>query len=161
MFTAFGSRYEDEARQYFELVTGEKVVEFGLLLHPDNPWLAASPDGVTTSGKCVEIKVPMRRAIVSGEVPHHYIPQVQVQMATCGCHATYFIQYKPACMTPDRKPFLDITIVEFDKKWFQDSLPTLKTFWEEYMARKAVHVPDDTPPTVVTTTIVDGLYDDY
>lgn len=155
MFTAHGQKYEDEARDLMVEALGEKVLDFGLLVHPEHSWLAASPDGITTTGKCVEIKCPLRRVIVPGEVPHHYIPQVQVQMAVCNMSSTLFVQYRPANSSPDGRSILDITVVERDHAWLDAQLPLLKRFYNEYMAALEVYVPPPPP----TSTIVDDLYD--
>ena len=159
MFTAHGQKYEDEARDMMASVLGETVLDFGLLLHPDHPWLAASPDGVTLSGKCVEIKCPLKREIVPGHIPHHYVSQVQVQMSVCDLNETIFVQYRPGFMNPDRKPLLDVVVVERDRQWFDDNLPAMKAFWEEYMAARETYIPEPLPPPP-TSRIVDDLYDD-
>lgn len=155
MFTAHGQKYEDEARDLMVAALGEHVLDFGLLVHPEHPWLAASPDGVTTTGKCVEIKCPLRRVIVPGQVPHHYMPQVQVQMAVCNMSSTLFVQYRPAHLTTTGQCILDITVVERDPAWLDTQLPHLKRFYDEYMAALEVYVP--LPPP--TCTIVENLYD--
>lgn len=159
MFTAHGQKYEDEARDMMATVLGETVLDFGLLVHPEHTWLAASPDGVTTSGKCVEIKCPLRRTIVPGHVPSHYWPQIQVQMQTCNLDSTLFVQYRPAALNPDKRPILDIVVVERDDAWFQERLPKLKAFFDEYMAALETYIPDPPSPTRAST-IVDTLYDD-
>lgn len=156
MFLVHGVRYEAEACDAAMRSLGETCHEFGLLVHPDHPWLAASPDGVTTNGFCVEIKCPMKRAITPGHVPEHYYPQVQVQMFVTGCRFTYFVQYKPAFLMPDNRPFVDIVVVERDDAWLDDALPKMRAFWEEYDARRKSHVPR----CVVgdTCDIVEDLY---
>lgn len=154
IFTMHGQKYEDEARDMMASMLGEHVLDFGLLVHPDLPWLAASPDGITTTGKCVEIKCPLRRAIEPGVIPHHYMPQVQVQMAVCDLDSTLFVQYRPPHLNSDNKPFLDITVVERDRGWFEKHLPTMKTFFDEYMAALETYVP----PPPIPCTIVDTLY---
>ena len=58
-FMAHGVQYEDEARVKYEAIAGERVLEYGLMVHPDPAlsWLGASPDGVTeTTGRLLEIK---------------------------------------------------------------------------------------------------------
>ena len=75
--TRHGEKYEDEARILYEERHGEVVHELGLCPHPLHPWLGGSPDGVSESGKLVEIKCPPLRQIVPGEVPIHYMPQLQ------------------------------------------------------------------------------------
>lgn len=151
-----GVAYESEACEAVSRALGETCHEFGLLRHPEHPWLAASPDGVTEHGHCLEIKAPMKRVIVPGKVPGHYWPQVQVQMEVCDLDSCVFAEYKPAGFTIDGAPFLNITIVERDREWFADALPKLKAFWDEYMALKKTHVPPAPPPDLCD--IVEGLY---
>lgn len=158
LFTLHGQKYEDEARDLMAAALGEQVIDFGLLVHPTHTWLAASPDGVTTSGKCVEIKCPLRRTIVPGQCPSHYWPQVQVQLQVCDLDACLFVQFKPARMCPDNKHVLDIVTIERDNAWFEDALPKLKLFYDEYMAALETYVPDPLPP-LQQCTIVDALYD--
>jgi putative phage-type endonuclease len=153
IYTQHGQKYEDEARDLMAEQLGETVLDFGLLVHPTETWLAASPDGVTTSGKLVEIKCPLRRKIIPGHVPEHYLPQVQVQMFVCGIDSTLFVQYKPA---PDK--FMDITVVERDPAWIERNLPALRSFYDEYMAARQTHVPSPPPPPP-TCAIDDNLYE--
>lgn len=159
MFTAHGQKYEDEARDRMADALDEKVHDVGLLVHPDHPWLAASPDGITETAKCVEIKCPLRRAIVPGQVPSHYWPQIQVQMQTCGLDTTLFVQYRPASMNSDKRCVLDITVVPRDDGWFERKLPLLKAFHEEYMLALQTFVPPPPPPRRMPR-IRDNLYDD-
>lgn len=159
MFVAHGVKYEPEACDMLASALGEEILEFGLLVHPEYPWLAASPDGVTTRGQCIEIKCPLRRAIEPGHCPHHYIPQVQIQMQVCNLSSCVFAQFKPAALTADKKPFLDIMVVERDDAWFADVLPKLKAFYDEYMAARKTYVPEP-PPPLEECTVVDDLYDD-
>lgn len=55
--TRWGHLYEDEARRLYENKTGHFVYEFGVIPHRDLPWLGGSPDGITASGRLLEIKV--------------------------------------------------------------------------------------------------------
>lgn len=75
--TQHGVDHEDQVRDRFCEIMGETCLDFGLLVHPRKPWLAASPDGITLTGLMIEIKCPYKRRIVPGEVPHHYYPQVR------------------------------------------------------------------------------------
>ena len=140
MALVHGVKYEQEASDMGMRVLGETSFEFGLLVHEKYPWLAASPDGITSRGFAVEIKCPTKRQIVPGEIPHHYYPQVQVQMEVCDVPATYFIQYKPAYLNADQRPFVDIVVIERDRKWFADNVETLRSFWQEYMDKRDTHV---------------------
>jgi putative phage-type endonuclease len=163
---------EDIARRLYCERTGEEVAEYGLMIHPDHPWLGASPDGVTRSGKLVEIKCPVSREVIPGHVPEHYVPQIQVCMEVLDLEETVFIQYKPDTMTWPKPEVFDVTIVPRDRTWFAESLPILHSFWEEMIERrKTVVVPktsENVPKkrtitkkaTVLCCIIVDDLYPD-
>lgn len=157
MFLVHGVKYEDEARDAAMEALGETCFDFGLLVHPEHTWLAASPDGITARGACVEIKCPMKRKIVVGEIPHHYYPQVQCQMEVCNMDLTYFIEYLPAHMTEDRTPFVDIKVIPRDRRWFADNVAMLKSFWTEFQEAQKTHVPSPAPKGIVCE-IDDGLY---
>ena len=153
-----GVKYETEAAELAMSILGERMFEFGLIVHDEYPWLAASPDGITARGYCVEIKCPLRRKIVPGEVPHHYLPQIQVQMEVCNVDFCYFIQYKPGFMNEGGKPFIDIVVVERDKQWFEDRKDILLGFYTELMDRKKTHV-SVTEEASVIMIIQDDLYE--
>ena len=55
--TRWGHTYEDEARKLYERKTGEFVYEFGVIPHPVHTWIGGSPDGITATGRLLEIKV--------------------------------------------------------------------------------------------------------
>lgn len=160
MFVAHGQRYEDEARDWAAAAMGETVVDVGLVRHATLPWLAASPDGVTMTGKLMEIKCPLKREIKPGCIPSHYYPQVQCQMEVCDIDQTIFVQYKPAGLQPDGKAFLDIVVIDRDPLWFDTNKDALKCFWDEYMTKQAQHCPDEAEqPEAPQCLVVDELYD--
>jgi putative phage-type endonuclease len=154
-----GVHYENEACDYAMNILGKTNLEFGLIVHPELPWLAASPDGITTDGLCVEIKCPLRRKIVPGEVPHHYYPQIQIQMEVCNIDETLFIQYKPNHMTEGGDPYVDITRVARDREWFAKHRGALQNFWEEMEERRILHIQVDGKADENVIEIVDDLYD--
>ena len=153
IFVAHGVKYEDEARDLMCSAIGERVYEFGLLRHPTLDWLAASPDGVTATGRLVEIKCPLKRTIVPGHVPSHYMPQLQIQMECCDLDQTLFVQYKPPALT-DGPPELDIVVVERDVRWFDSNCDALYAFWNEYMAAQQTY----TPPPPPVCALDDAMY---
>ena len=55
--TRWGVLYEPEARKLYERKTGHFVYEFGVIQHQEHTWLGGSPDGVTETGRLLEIKV--------------------------------------------------------------------------------------------------------
>lgn len=172
MFVAHGQFYEQVACDWAAAALGETVLEVGLVRHATEPWLAASPDGVTLSGKLLEIKCPLKRAIQPGVVPGHYLAQIQVQMECCDMDETIFVQYKPAYLTDDGKAYLDTVTVKRDRDWFEAHRPALRAFWEDFTAAVAVQAatkkrkrgeleqgdePAAPPPGC---TVRDDMYDD-
>lgn len=152
--TRHGSEHEDMVRDRLCEITGEVALEFGLIVHPKYPWLAASPDGITTSGRMIEIKCPMYREIIPGHVPHHYYPQIQTQMEVCDLNFCIFCQWQPARFSKTGQEIFDITVVERDTRWFEKHKDALYSFWEDLMSRRARYVPPP-PPTCL---IRDDLY---
>jgi putative phage-type endonuclease len=128
IWTDYGTRLESEARDKYCAVTGETVFEIGLQAHRDYPWLGGSPDGITDSGKLIEIKCPPKREITS-TVPKYYVPQVQILMEIFELEECDFIQYKP-------NEKFEITRVTRDRKWFHESLPILEQFWNDVTERR-------------------------
>lgn len=57
--TAHGNRAESWARKCYEVSTGLKVLECGLMVNPAVPWLGCSHDGIVQNVKTVEFKCPV------------------------------------------------------------------------------------------------------
>ena len=127
--TRHGEKYEDEARILYE----EVVHELGLCPHPVEDWLGGSPDGVTESGKLVEIKCPPLRKIIPGEVPEHYMPQLQLCMEILDLESADFIQYKPAETNWPAPEEFDVVNIPRDREWWKTNLPVMRAFWEKVL----------------------------
>ena len=89
-----GIEMEDEARLYYERITGE-IVFPKVMIHPEYPWCIASLDGITLNEKrLVEIKCPGRDTIEmakNGKIPEFYVAQLQHQMMVTNLdNADYF-----------------------------------------------------------------------
>ena len=131
--TRHGEKYEDEARILYEQRHGEVVHELGLCPHPKYSFLGGSPDGVSESGKLVEIKCPPQRAIIPGEVPEHYMPQLQLCMEILDLESADFIQYKPAETNWPRPEEFDVVNVPRNREWFKTYLPVMRDFWDKVL----------------------------
>ena len=81
--TRHGQKYEDEAIELYCKKYNKKTFNFGLLPHPKIDFLAGSPDDITYDGIVIEVKCPLRRKIVLGEIPIHYQAQIRMNMEIC------------------------------------------------------------------------------
>jgi len=142
--TRWGQANEDQVRERAMQALGEVAWEVGLVIHEQLPWLGASPDGVTSTGKLIEIKCPYKRVPIPYEVPHHYWPQIQVQLECTNLDACYFVQWQPASLNGVEELFT-ITTVERDREWFKSVVGDLKDFHTELMARRAKYIPPPDP----------------
>lgn len=159
--TEHGNKYEDEARILYEQRYGEVVHEIGLCPHPKYPWLGGSPDGVSESGKLIEIKCPMSRQITP-EVPKHYMPQLQLCMEILDLEECDFIQYKAAEFNWPRPEEFVVTRVPRDRGWFEKYLPVMEAFWQKVLYHREhgieppkprkPRVPKEEPPQVCEIT---------
>jgi len=89
--TFWGQKYEQIASDIYSLIKGEDVMEFGLIIHDKYDWIGASPDGITPSGRMLEIKCPSRRKI-TGIPPLYYWIQVQLQLEVCNLDVCDFFE---------------------------------------------------------------------
>lgn len=126
--TRWGNLYEDVAIEKYSQLRNKKVYSFGLLIHPEYKWLGGSPDGITSDGILLEVKCPMTRKIIPGEVPHHYIAQVLLNMEICNLDIAHFIEFIPGKSDDDYE--INIVEVKRDREWFQESLPIMREFWD-------------------------------
>lgn len=129
--TRWGTYYEDIAIEKYSKLHDKEVLSFGLLIHPEHSWLGGSPDGITTDGVLLEVKCPLKRKIVMGEVPHHYLSQVLLNLEICDLELAHFIEYMPG--GSDDEYILNVVEVHRDREWFSKELPKMKEFWENVL----------------------------
>jgi hypothetical protein len=95
----WGWRYEPVARQLFEtcVAGGEVHDTMGRVRHHTLPNLAASPDGLITSGprtgRLVEIKCPITREL-DNTIPLDYYCQMQLQAEVCDAEAVEYVEIR-------------------------------------------------------------------
>jgi len=101
----WGWRYEPVVRDLFERCVAEGTVYDGLgrIRHPTLPRLAASPDGIITTGprcgRLVEIKSPISRKL-TGEIPLDYYCQMQLQAEVCDVAAVEYVECRCETFQP-------------------------------------------------------------
>jgi len=98
--TEWGVKYEDIAIAFYEEMFNVKVLDFGLIPHPEFNAFGASPDGICDDtgnndyvSRMVEIKCPPKRKFTK-TVPPHYGMQVQGQLEVCDLDECDFFQVK-------------------------------------------------------------------
>lgn len=104
----WGIRFEPVVKMILEEHWGAKILEAGRLLHPSDPLLAASPDGLILEakdparvGRLLEIKCPVTREI-TGTIPYEYWCQMQIQMEVTGIDECEYVEVKLDSITPKR-----------------------------------------------------------
>ncbi len=94
---ARGSELEDEARKYYEFITGHKVRQVGFVELDE--FVGCSPDGLIGEDGGLEIKCPALAAhvkyLLDDKMPSEYIPQVQGNMYITDREWWAFLSYYP------------------------------------------------------------------
>lgn len=141
-----GRKYEPIAIAKFERAYKAVVRYVAFMNHPKYTWIGGTFDGVaffaeTGEAAIIEVKCPPKRSI-SDKVPDYYVPQVQGYLEISGMDTAYFVQYKPAFVTPargiPRDEKLVVTKVERDPVYINDMLPSLWDAWSEIYVKKWV-----------------------
>ena len=127
----WGVKYEDVAIQIYEARNKTKVIEYGLIQHPEFLYLGASPDGITDEGVMVEIKCPSRRQI-TGIPPAYYYDQVQGQLEVCKLDRCDFLECKLAEYDDEEDYFND----NFEGDYTKTVANTEKGFTLEFLDKK-------------------------
>ncbi len=91
--TRWGQMFEEVISRIYMCKTGSQVLEFGLMRHPDVPFIGASPDGIRTDGIMIEIKCPQMRTI-KPVPPKYYWAQMQTQLEICDLEQCDFVEVK-------------------------------------------------------------------
>lgn len=86
----WGVAYEHIVTELHQSFLGTTIHAFNLIPHPTIDFLAASPDGISSDGRMVEIKCPYRR-IPTGMPKIQYWMQMQLQMECCDMEVCDFL----------------------------------------------------------------------
>lgn len=166
----WGRDNEARAQLAFMRETGLNVEQCGFFPYGDR--MGASPDGLTSDGCVLELKVPY--GLRNGgefkplsEQPH-YECQVQMELLATGCGHAYFAQYiapKGDPLAPDYVPEqIKIERVEHDPQWIDKVMPELDVFYRRLMAEldnpghlEPLRVQIDTPEAELILSEIDRL----
>jgi hypothetical protein len=142
-----GLEHEDDAIAAAEVQLCTLAKPGRFVVHPELPWLGASPDGFITElvpyppdryqdrqyFECdipIEAKCPRQ---LHSTVPPKYYDQVQTQIECCNVPYAYFVSW-----TENGGQW--VTKIERDVGWWLRSKPILEDFYDKYV------VPDIEPP---------------
>ena len=135
-----GKNNEQRALLCFMRETGLMVEQCGFFPYGDR--MGASPDGLTSDGGVLELKVPY--SLRNGgefktlkEQPH-YESQVQMEILSTGREHAHFAQYIGPRGDPPSMDYvpeqIKIERVEADPEWIDRNLPTISAFYELYLS---------------------------
>lgn len=166
----WGRDNEARALLAFMRKTGLNVEKCGFFPYGDR--MGASPDGLTSDGGVLELKVPY--GLRNGgefkplsEQPH-YEAQVQMELLAAGRLHNYFAQYrapKGDPVAPDYVPE-DISIERIDAEpaWIDKNLPAISVFYDLYLSEldnpehlAPLRVQVDTPEAGILLTELDAI----
>lgn len=137
----WGRARERQAMLAFMRETDLRVDDVGFL--PYGELMGASPDGLTSDGGVLEIKVPF--GLRNGDKPFkplneqmHYYHQVQMEMVAADRTHAYFVQY----IAPKGDPFahdyvaeqINIERAERNPNWTDEVLPEVSAFYDRYVS---------------------------
>ena len=123
---AHGHRMEPVARDYLEYLKGYEIEETGLVVHPEYPFLAASPDGLVGLSGCIEIKCPYPQYTktpysIFDEKKAMYLWQVYLQMECLDVDWCDFICY--LAEGEMSTPKINVERVDRVKGWLLETVP--------------------------------------
>ena len=152
----YGREHEKDAKDAFIKLESLKhrsftVKECGLYVHPQYPYIAASPDGLCVCRCCpdmvLEIKCPssienlpiqegwnktefleMRGESICLKTSHKYYTQVQGQLALAKCKQAYFVVW-----TRIGEPMIEK--IKFNQSHWKKVLHNLCIFFKSYVAK--------------------------
>ena len=94
-----GNETEPQARAFYELESGNTVLECGFIPHPTFENSGASPDGLVGELGLVEIKCPQPakhiKNLMGGNIDKGYALQMQWQMVCTGREWCDFVSFNP------------------------------------------------------------------
>jgi putative phage-type endonuclease len=123
--TRWGERHELGALAEYVFATSRTVEAVALIPHPEQDWLAASPDGLVGDDGLVEFKCPYRARYMSITDKPEYLAQVQLQLACTGR------QWCDFCIWRDGEPLI-IERVSREHDWLDRVMPELQAFMADF-----------------------------
>lgn len=122
-----GNRMEPHARKWLEKHQGYTVDETGFVVHPDYPFLGASPDGLVGIDGGIEIKCPFPKFTkapysVLDKGKEHYLWQCNLVMEVCDLEWIDFLCFLVS--KPTDEPQFHIDRVTRNHDWLNEDVPS-------------------------------------
>jgi putative phage-type endonuclease len=140
--TEWGTANEAGAVVEFEMETSERVDPMPFVTCDD--WLGASPDGMVSDGRGLEVKCPYGLRNEPNPVfkplndQPHYHAQMQIEMYCCGWDSLWFYQWAPHGTY--------LKLIHRDDDWLNANLPVLRQFHAEYLYELANNADEHLAP---------------
>lgn len=100
----WGRDNEEAARTAFQMKTGLIADKAPFIVHPEIPYVGASPDALVELDAGAEIKCPYNSTVhfemLMNGMPTDHAPQVQMQMWVTGRPHWYFVSFDPRFPAP-------------------------------------------------------------
>lgn len=159
-FTEHGNRYEQVAINNYVEYTGNKVDSIQTnAKHPEYEWITGRCDGIIVKEdkktkkrkisevyevndnivpkekRIIEIKCPLKKnrtePLTLENIPKYYWSQCQVYMNMFDCDKTHYVEFYIEPNAPESSGILHYIEIERDYEWWEQSLPRIKSFYEE------------------------------
>lgn len=131
----WGLDTEASARAAYEFYTDTSMAPAAFVIHPDNPWAGASPDGFIGDDGLWECKCPNTAThidtLLCDAIPTKYVQQMQWQMACTGRKWVDFTSFDPRLPENMR---LFVRRLHRDDKFIRDLEQEVAIFLDEVAA---------------------------
>ena len=135
----YGTETEPQARAFYEMETGNDVVQCGFIAHPSLANSGASPDGLIGTDGGLELKVPQPakhiKNLMGGPIDKPYLLQMQWGMACTGREWWDYASFNPTF--PDHLK-IHIQKVERDAEFIEEITAAVTQFSADLDAKLRV-----------------------
>ena len=134
-----GNETEPQARAFYEMETGNDVVECGFIQHATLANSGASPDGIIGDLGLIEIKCPQPakhiKNLMGGTIDKAYMLQMQWQMECTGREWCDFVSFNPSFPAHLQ---LHVQKVKRDQEMIEDITAAVTSFLSEMESKLRV-----------------------
>jgi len=131
----WGTETEPMARAYYEFEKDAVVEEVGFIVHPDIPYLGASPDGLIGEDGGLEIKCPNTSTLLTlrrtGKINPKHVVQCHIGMMCTGREWWDYFVFDPRL---ENNPYY-YRRIERDEIMIENLTTEITKFWEELQER--------------------------